>query len=562
MNEGKKPLNCIAQIIERDLAEGFPRAALRFRFPPEPNGYLHIGHAKAICLNFGLGKDYGAAVNLRYDDTDPGKAKREFVDSIQRDIAWLGFQWDRLVFASDHFEQLYEWAIEMIERGKAYVDDQDQPAIHAQRKTPTEPGIASPYRDRSVSENRVRFKEMRAGEWAPGSCVLRAKIDMRSPNMQLRDPILYRIIDKPHHRTGDQWHIYPTYDWAHGQSDYIEGVSHSFCTSEFENHRPLYDYLIERLGESRSALRPKQREFARLNLSYTVMSKRKLALLVQRGVVKAWDDPRMPTISGLRRRGYTPESIRDFCDRIGVSKRENTIDIAALEYSIRHHLNRAAPRVMVVLNPVKLIIDNYPEDETEWLETENNPERENAGVREIPFTKALYIERADFQEMASPEYFRLTLGSEVRLKSAYIIKGVGVVKDEDGNISEIHATCDPDSRSGSGTAASQRRVKGTLHWVSAAHSVKIEVRLYDRLFDDPEPDGHEDKDFMDFINPDSLAVRSAYAEPSVQFLPTGHRVQFQRLGYFSVDPDSTEEKKVFNRIVTLRDTYARIQSKS
>lgn len=553
-------MDFIAQIIESDLADGFPKGELRFRFPPEPNGYLHIGHAKSICLNFGLGKAYDAAVNLRYDDTNPAKVEREFVDAIQADIAWLGFKWDRITFTSDHFEQLYEWALEMIKKGNAYVDDQDRASIHAQRKTPAEPGMESPYRNRSVAENLRRFKEMKSGEFAAGACVLRAKIDMRAPNMHMRDPILYRIIDKPHHRKGDQWHIYPTYDWAHGQSDYIEGVSHSLCSSEFENHRPLYDYLLEQIGESRSAPRPKQREFARLNLNYAVMSKRKLALLVQRGIVKAWDDPRMPTISGLRRRGYTPESIRDFCNRIGVSKRENTIDIATLEYSIRHHLNRVAPRVMAVLNPVKLIIDNYPEGKTEWLETENNPERENAGLREIPFAKELYIEREDFKEVAGDRYFRLALGREVRLKSAYIIKGVHVVKDRDGHISEIHATCDPNSRSGSGTGASRRRIKGTLHWVSAKHSVPIEVRLYDRLFNDPQPDGHKDRDFMDFINPNSLTIQSAYGEPSIKFLPVGDRVQFQRLGYFSVDPDSTEDKKVLNRIVALRDTWAKIQS--
>lgn len=561
MCKEKKSLNFIEQGIEADLAEGFPREDLRFRFPPEPNGYLHIGHAKSICLNFGLGATYGAAVKLRYDDTNPAKEEQTFVKAIQEDIGWLGFSWDQIAFTSDHFEKLCDWAFDMIEEGDAYVDEQDQATINAQRKTPGEAGIASPYRDRPIGENLTRFRAMKAGELPAGSCVLRAKIDMSAPNMHLRDPIMYRIIKEAHHRTGRQWHIYPTYDWAHGQSDYIEQVSHSLCTTEFENHRPLYDYFINRVYESGSRHKPKQREFARLNLSYTILSKRKLAQLVASGVVAGWDDPRMPTISGLRRRGYTPESIRDFCSRIGISKRENLISASSLEYSIRDHLNQVAPRVMAVLNPVKLVIDNYPEAQEEWMEAENNPGQSDAGSREIPFGRTLYIEREDFEENPGAKYFRLRPGGEVRLKNAYIIKGSSVVKDAAGNIVEIHATYDPDSRSGSGTQASKRRVKGTLHWVSEKHSVPIEVRLYDRLFKDAEPDGHEDKDFMDFINPDSLQTVTAHGEPSLKFLPVDSRVQFQRLGYFCVDPDSTETKKVFNRTVTLRDSWEKIQAK-
>lgn len=558
----KKPLNFIEQLIEADLAEDLPREALKFRFPPEPNGYLHIGHAKAICLNFGLGETYGAAVNLRYDDTNPAKEEETFVKAIQEDIAWLGFSWNQITFTSDYFDTLFEWALQLIESGEAYVDEQDQATINAQRKNPGEAGIESPFRNRTSGENRARFEQMCAGELPPGSCVLRAKIDMSSPNIQLRDPVLYRILHQAHHRTGTRWYIYPTYDWAHGQSDYLEQVSHSLCTVEFENHRPLYDHFIQRVYRDELPKKPKQREFARLNLSYTVLSKRKLARLVEQGIVSDWDDPRMPTLSGLRRRGYTPESIRDFCARIGVSKRDNLICASSLEHSLRKHLNAIALRVMVVLNPVKLIIDNYPEDQETWLEVENNPEQEGAGKREIPFSRTLYIEREDFREASSGKYFRLSLGREVRLKGAYIIKGTSVVKGTDGEISEIHATYDPDSRSGSGTAASQRRVKGTLHWVSAPHSVAMEVRLYDRLFDDPEPDGHPDRDFLDFINPKSLQRVQAYGEPSVKFLPVGMGVQFQRLGYFCVDPDSTKYKKVFNRAVTLRDRWAKIQRKA
>jgi len=562
MSEEKKSLNFIEQIIEDDLAAGFPKEKLRFRFPPEPNGYLHIGHAKSICLNFGLGEKYGAPVNLRFDDTNPEKEDPEFIDAIKRDIAWLGFKWDKELYASDYFDQLYQWAVKLIKEGKAYVDDQPQEVINAQRKSPTEPGIESPYRNRSVEENLELFERMKNGEFEEGSRVLRAKIDMNSPNMHMRDPIMYRIKKTPHHRTGERWKIYPTYDWTHGQSDYIEQVSHSLCTLEFLPHRELYDWFLDQIYEE-GKVRPKQREFARLNLSYTVMSKRKLGRLVEEGYVRGWDDPRMPTISGLRRRGYTPESIRDFSDRVGVAKRDNLIDIALLEFSVRDHLNKVAPRRMAVLNPVKLIIDNYPEGQTEMLRAENNPEDPSAGYREVPFSKVLYIEREDFKEQANRKFFRLTLGKEVRLKNAYIIKGEYVVKDDEGNIVEIHATYDPKSKSGSGTPESQRKVKGTLHWVSAAHAVPLEVRLYDRLFTVEQPDADPEKDFTEFINPDSLKVIRAFGEPSLENVKPGEKYQFQRLGYFAVDPD-TEEKgiPVFNRTVTLKDTWAKIKKRA
>ena len=561
MEEKEKSLNFIEQIIEEDLANGFPREKLRFRFPPEPNGYLHIGHAKSICLNFGLGEKYDAPVNLRFDDTNPEKEDPEFVEAIKKDIQWLGFQWDKELYASDYFEQLYQWAEMLIKHGLAYVDDQPQEVINAQRKSPAEPGIESPYRNRSVEENLDLFRRMRAGEFEEGSRVLRAKIDMNSPNMHMRDPIMYRIKKVPHHRTGDKWKIYPTYDWTHGQSDYIEQVSHSLCTLEFLPHRELYDWFLDQIYEP-GKVRPKQREFARLNLSYTVMSKRKLARLVEEGYVKGWDDPRMPTISGLRRRGYTPESIRDFSDRVGVAKRDNLIDIALLEFSVRDHLNKIAPRRMAVLNPVKLIIDNYPEGKTEWLKAENNPEDPSAGYREIPFSRELYIEREDFKEEANRKFFRLTLGKEVRLKNAYIIKGEYVVKDDEGNITEIHATYDPKSKSGSGTPESRRKVKGTLHWVSAPHAKTAEVRLYDRLFTVEQPDADPNKDFTEFINPDSLKTVKAFIEPSLAEARPGERFQFQRLGYFIADPESRPGAPVFNRTVTLKDTWAKLQKKS
>ncbi len=560
MSDEKKSLNFIEQIIEDDLASGFPQSKLRFRFPPEPNGYLHIGHAKSICLNFGLGEKYNAPVNLRFDDTNPEKEDPEYIDAIKRDIQWLGFTWDKELYASDYFEQLYDWAEQMIRQGKAYVDDQPQEVIVEQRKSPTEPGIESPYRNRSVDENLDLFRRMRAGEFDEGERVLRAKIDMNSPNMHMRDPIMYRIKKAPHHRTGTTWKIYPTYDWTHGQSDYIEQVSHSLCTLEFLPHRELYDWFLDQVYEP-GKVRPKQREFARLNLSYTVMSKRKLARLVEEGYVKAWDDPRMPTISGLRRRGYTPQSIRDFSDRVGVAKRDNLIDIALLEFAVRDHLNKVAPRRMAVLNPVKLVIENYPEGQTEWLDAENNPEDPEADFRKIPFGRVLYIEREDFREQANRKFFRLTLGKEVRLKNAYIIKGESVVKDDEGNIVEIRATYDPLSKSGSGTPESKRKVKGTLHWVAAGHAVPLEVRLYDRLFTVEQPDAVEGRDFTEFINPESLRVITAYGEPSLGEVKPGERFQFQRLGYFAVDPDSRPGKPVFNRTVTLKDTWAKIKAR-
>jgi len=554
MTEEKKSLNFIEQIIEEDLENGLPQEKLRFRFPPEPNGYLHIGHAASICLNFGLGKKYKAPVNLRFDDTNPAKEEQEYVDAIKKDIAWLGFEWDKELYASDYFQQLYDWAVEMIKQGKAYVDEQPQEVINEQRGTPTQAGIESPYRNRPAQESLDLLQRMNAGEFEEGAMVLRAKIDMASPNMHMRDPIMYRILHRAHHRTGDHWKIYPMYDWTHGQSDYLEQVSHSLCTLEFKSHRPLYEWFIEQVYSG--GLKPKQREFARRNLSYTVMSKRKLLQLVEEGHVNGWDDPRMPTISGLRRRGYTPESIINFSELSGISKRENVTDVALLEYSVREHLNKIAPRRMAVLNPVKLIIDNYPEGKVEYLQAENNPEDENAGYRELPFARELYIEREDFKESANRKFFRLTLGKEVRLKNAYIIKGERVVKDDEGNIVEIHATYDPLSKSGSGTPESKRKVKGTLHWVTAEHSIPAEIRIYDRLFTDEAPDGHKDRDFLSFLNPNSLQIdRKARLEPNLKEAKPGDRFQFTRLGYFVVDPDSNSDKLVFNRTVSLRDTW-------
>jgi len=554
MSEDKKSLNFIEQIIEEDLKNGLPKNKLRFRFPPEPNGYLHIGHAASICLNFGLGLKYDAPVNLRFDDTNPAKEEQEYVDAIKEDIAWLGFKWDKELYASDYFQQLYDWAVEMIKQGKAYVDEQPQEVIIGQRGTPTQPGVESPYRNRPVEESLDLLQRMQQGEFEEGAMILRAKIDMKSPNMHMRDPIMYRILKRSHHRTGDRWKIYPMYDWTHGQSDYLEQVSHSLCTLEFKSHRPLYEWFIEQVYSS--GLKPKQREFARRNLSYTVMSKRKLLQLVEEGHVNGWDDPRMPTISGLRRRGYTPESIVNFSELSGISKRENVTDVALLEYAAREHLNKIAPRRMAVLDPIKLIIDNYPDDKIEYLKAENNPEDDTAGYREIPFTKELYIERDDFKESANRKFFRLSLGKEVRLKNAYIIKGESVVKDDEGNIIEIHATYDSLSKSGSGTPESKRKVKGTLHWVTAAHSVPAEIRIYDRLFLDEAPDGHKDRSFLEFLNPNSLQIdRKARLEPNLKDAKPGERFQFTRLGYFVVDPDSTPDNLVFNRTVTLRDTW-------
>ncbi|MEH0153073.1 glutamine--tRNA ligase/YqeY domain fusion protein [Limibacter armeniacum] len=555
--EPKASLNFIETIIEENIKNGVNGGAVHTRFPPEPNGYLHIGHAKSICLNFGLANKYNAQCNLRFDDTNPSKEEQEYVDAIKEDVQWLGFEWEgEPKYTSDYFQQLYDWAVMLIKDGKAYVDHQSAEDIAKQKGTPTEPGKESPYRNRPVEENLEWFEKMKNGELKAGEAVLRAKIDMASPNMHLRDPLMYRVINKTHHRTGDTWHIYPMYDYAHGQSDYIEGITHSICTLEFEVHRPLYEWFLNQIYKE-GTVKPRQIEFARLNLSYTVMSKRKLLQLVEEGVVTGWDDPRMPTISGLRRRGYTPESIRNFANKIGVARRENVIDVALLEHSVRDHLNKIAPRVMAVLDPVKLVIDNY-EGEEEWLTAENNPEDENAGSRQVPFSKVLYIEREDFMEDAPRKFFRLSLGREVRLKNAYIIKGESVVKDENGNITEIHCTYDPDSRSGSGTEASMRKVKGTLHWVSANHAIDAEVRLYDRLFNDEAPDGHKDKDFKEFLNPDSLQViPAAKLEPSLKDAKPMEGFQFQRMGYFSVDKDSTSEKLVFNRAVTLKDSWAK-----
>lgn len=559
MEEEKKSLNFIEQIVEDDLAAGLSKDKLHFRFPPEPNGYLHIGHAKAICINFGLGEKYNAPVNLRFDDTNPEKEEQEFVDSIREDVRWMGFEWAEERFASDYFDQLYEWAVQMIKEGKAYVDDQNSEEINEQRKTPFEPGIESPYRNRSIEENLGLFERMKAGEFPEGTHVLRAKVDMTSPNMNMRDPVMYRILDREHHRTGDRWKIYPMYDWTHGESDYIEGISHSLCSLEFENHRPLYEWYLEQVELPDQSLKPKQREFARGNVSYMITSKRRLKRLVDEGVVSGWDDPRMPTISGLRRRGYTPESIRQFWEKAGVAKRDNLIDISLLEFSIRDHLNKIAPRVFAVLNPVKLVIENYPEDKTETLILENNPEDESAGEREVPFTRELYIEREDFMEDAPKKFFRLSIDKEVRLKGAYIIKATRVEKDTEGNITTIFAEYDPESKSGSGTEASMRRVKGTLHWVSAKENLPIEVRLYDRLFTVEAPD--ETEDFMQHINPDSMEIVHGFAEPSLKDAQPEEKFQFQRLGYFTPDRDSTEDNMIFNRTVTLRDTWAKQKGK-
>ncbi len=558
MSEEKKALNFIEQIIEEDLANDMPKEKLRFRFPPEPNGYLHIGHAASICLNFGLGISYNAPVNLRFDDTNPAKEEQEYVDSIKRDIEWLGFKWDKELYSSDYFQQLFDWTIELIKEGKAYIDNQSSEEMAIQKGTPKESGTDSPNRNRSVEENLELFLKMKNGEFEEGSHVLRAKIDMKHTNMHMRDPIMYRILKKHHHRTGDDWCIYPMYDWTHGESDYIEQISHSICTLEFKSHRDLYDWYVDQVFET-NLLRPKQREFARKNLSYTVMSKRKLLQLVEEGIVNGWDDPRMPTISGLRRRGYTPESIRTFSETAGISKRDNVTDVALLEHCIKDDLNKTAPRVMAVLNHVKVVITNYHEDKEEWLSAENNQEDESAGFREVPFSRELYIEKEDFREEANKKFFRLKLGKEVRLKSAYIIKAESCIKDENGEVTEIHCMYDEESKSGSGTEASKRRVKGTLHWVSIKHAEKAEVRVYDRLFTDEAPDGHKDKDFKDFMNSNSLNIIEAFVEPSLKTSKVLDRFQFQRLGYFCVDSDSTPENLVFNRTVPLRDSWAKME---
>jgi glutaminyl-tRNA synthetase len=552
-----QPVNFIQSIINEDYEKNVYNGRVHTRFPPEPNGYLHIGHAKSICLNFGIAKRNGGLCNLRFDDTNPTKEDVEYVESIKEDVRWLGFDWeDREFYASDYFEQLYEFAIKLIKMGKAYVCDLSAEEIREYRGTLTEPGKNSPYRDRSVEENLDLFQRMRAGGFPDGSRVLRAKIDMASSNLNMRDPVLYRILHATHHRTGDKWCIYPMYDYAHPLSDAIEGITHSICTLEFEDHRPLYDWVIENVDPE---VHPKQIEFARLNLTNTVMSKRKLRKLVEEGYVDGWNDPRMPTISGLRRRGYTPEAIRDFCDRIGVAKSNSTVDIALLEHCIREDLKEKAPRVMAVLNPVKLVIDNYPEDKTEYLEVENNPDRPELGTREVPFSKVLYIEREDFCEVPPPKFFRLSPGKEVRLKNAYIIKCTNVVKDEaSGEIVEIHCTYDPDTKSGG--PASGKKVKGTLHWVSAGHAIEAEVRLYGNLFDDEDPESEEGVDFIERLSPDSLQrLVACKLEPVLAKAVPGSRYQFLRHGYFCVDTAETEPGRVvFNRIVSLKDTWAKL----
>ena len=561
--EEKKPLNFVQQIVADDLAAGKNGGRLNTRFPPEPNGYLHIGHAKAICMDFGVAEKFGGTCNLRFDDTNPQKEDTEYVEAIMRDIHWLGYDWgDRLYYASDYFPKLYDFAIRLIKEGKAYVDDQTSEQIAQQKGTPTTPGTNSPYRDRTVEENLDLFQRMNAGEFEEGSHVLRAKIDMASSNMHFRDPIIYRIIKTPHWRTGNQWNVYPMYDFAHGQSDYFEGVTHSICTLEFVPHRDLYDYFVHELaGESASEYCPRQIEFNRLNLTYTVMSKRKLLQLVKEGLVAGWDDPRMPTLCGLRRRGYTAQSIKNFIEDIGYTKYEALNDIGLLEHNIREELNHHANRVSAVLNPVKVVITNYPEDKVEMMEMDNNPEQENAGKHQMPFSRELYIERDDFMEEPPKKFFRLTPGKEVRLKGAYIIMCTGCTKDADGNVTEIQCTYDPDTLSGS--AGSQRKVKGTLHWVSARHCVNAEVRLYDRLFAVENPSADTEHDFRELLNPDSLRViNDAKIEPFLaETAKVGDTFQFQRIGYFTVDQDSTEGHLVFNRTIGLKDSWAKQQAK-
>ena len=552
-----KPENFIEQLITEDISSGFDPSNLKFRFPPEPNGYLHIGHAKAIALNFGLGKKYNAPVNLRFDDTNPANEETEFVNAIKEDVAWLGYSWAKETYSSDNFQQLYEWAVFLIESGKAYVDSQNSQDVADQKGTPTEPGINSPFRKRSVEDNLALFSEMKKGKHPEGKHVLRAKIDMSHSNMLMRDPVIYRVLNKPHHRTSDNWVIYPMYDWAHGQCDYIEQISHSLCSLEFKPHRDLYNWFIDSLSQAPTTfqIQPKQREFARLNISYTLMSKRKLSVLVENKIVSGWDDPRMPTISGLRRRGYTPSSIRSFVYKVGVAKRENIIDASLLEFCVREDLNKTANRKMVVLDPIKLTITNYPDNDSELLETENNPEKENSGTRKIPFNKNLFIEREDFKEEANRKFFRLTIGKEVRLKSAYIILGTGVEKDADGNITEVFCEYDPKSKSGSGSQESLRKVKGTLHWVTQKDSVKITVNSYDRLFKEESPGKNAEQDFLRDINPDSLKVTKAYAEPSLKECAHGQSFQFQRKGYYVVDKKSKADNIIFNKTVGLRDSW-------
>ena len=551
----ERSLNFLEEIIEKSLADGAVKQ-IHTRFPPEPNGYLHIGHAKSICLNFGLAKRYGGLCNLRFDDTNPVKEDVEYVDSIKEDVNWLGFQWAEEHYASDYFEQLYDWAVELIRKGKAYVDDQSQEEIRLNRGTVTVPGKESPWRNRSVEENLDLFARMRAGGFADGEKVLRAKIDMAHPNMLLRDPIMYRILHSEHHRTGDKWCIYPMYDYAHGQSDSIEGITHSICTLEFDVHRPLYDWFIQQLGIFESH----QYEFARLNLTYTMMSKRKLLQCVQEGIVMGWDDPRMPTICGLRRRGYTPESIRMFADKVGVAKRDNVIDLGLLEFCVREDLNKRAERRMAVLNPIKVVITNYPEGETEMISCVNNPEDESAGHREVPFSREVYIERDDFMEVPPKKYFRLSPGNEVRLRYAYLIRCNEVIKNEQGEIVELHCTYDPMSKGGQ--SSDGRKVKGVIHWVSAPHAKEAEIRLFDRLFTRESLDDIEEgKTFKDYLNPASLTVVKGYVEPSLAGTAPGSKYQFERIGYFCADKDSSVEKPVFNRTVTLKDSWSKMAAK-
>ena len=560
MENAPKSLNFIEQIIEEDLSKDYKQDQLRFRFPPEPNGYLHVGHASSICLNFGLGLKYQAPVNLRFDDTNPAKEEQEYVDAIKKDVSWLGFEWERECYASDYFGHLYDWANNLIAKGLAYVDSQSSEDIATQKGTPTKAGTNSPFRNRSVEENMSLFEGMKNGDYEEGTNVLRAKIDMSSSNMLMRDPIIYRILHKSHHRTASDWCIYPMYDWTHGQSDYIEQVSHSLCTMEFNMHRELYDWFLDQLVDVK-LLRPKQREFARRNFSHTVVSKRKLLRLVENGHVTGWDDPRMPTISGMRKRGYTPKAIRNFAEAIGIAKRENVVDLNVLDYFVREDLNKIAPRVMAVLDPLKIVITNYPQDKEELLKAENNPEDESMGHRELPFSREIYIEKADFREEANRKFFRLKLGGEVRLKNAYIIKAEHCIKNVSGEVIEVHCTYDTKSKSGSGTEESKRKVKGTLHWVSVKHAKKADIKLYDRLFAVAQPEEDKEVDFIEHLNPSSLVETTAFIEPTLNEAKEGQHYQFQRIGYFYCDGRNNENQSVvFNRTVGLRDSWAKIET--